>query len=380
MTKNLVEKRSKEKTQSLDAGTNMKLLFVVAALVVIHSTLVKGASYYREKRDTCSVGEEAQECLNNPGVSGTCRSDCPPTETEATDGQYLCRDRCVCCTPLNTGCSEEYHGGYCSAGPCEDGLQSIYDHDLCGSSYTCCKHKAVSTAHQGDRNNAQIHHGGEKGIGTHFTTFDGYKFRFQGLCTYVLVKDKTNKLHPRFHVHALHVMANDDNSQLAAYTSAIEIRYGKDYIVLRRNLAQAGQVVEFNNKQIQDKLPFKNNDLQIEWGHNQRSVSVDLEGILKLEFNGKGKTEITMDDSQEDTVWGILGNNNGDHKDDLTFPLKTGGTTSLEVKPASQMSKEDFINFFTGWLVTCDKDVWDRPKPGRETAHSQRMLTGQTKN
>ncbi|XP_070564460.1 von Willebrand factor-like [Ptychodera flava] len=190
---------------------------------------------------------------------------------------------------------------------------------------------------------------GERGIGPHFQTFDGLKFTYGGNCMYTLVKEK--KENPSFSVASRHVPASNLDNALTAFHSSLEVKKNENTITL----SEGNDKIQFNGQDIQHILPFETTDhsIIIDWSDNQKTVTVSLEGILLIDYNGKGKTSIQLDKSLKGKVWGLLGNANGNRKDDLTYKLSDGVEKTIELRPGEGFVKEDLQHFFNGWLVTC---------------------------
>ncbi|XP_070562423.1 mucin-2-like [Ptychodera flava] len=267
--------------------------------------------------------------------------------------------------PKGSRCSKIYSRAFCSAGQCEDGLIQIMDSSLCAQGYVCCREPRVMK----DSIILPIYavticysviqiltpcilpcvEAGERGIGPHFHTFDGLRFTYGGNCMYTLVKEKADN--PGFRVSSRHVPASNLENTLTAFHSSLEVKRFENIL----HLAEGNEKIYFNGQEIQSSLPFEAADgsVFVDWSDNQRTVLVTIPKVLVIDFNGKGKTTIALDQSQNGKVWGLLGNANGQTKDDLTYLMSDGNEKTIELESATAFNREDLQHFFNGWLVTC---------------------------
>ncbi|XP_077863881.1 BMP-binding endothelial regulator protein-like [Saccoglossus kowalevskii] len=153
----------------------------------------------------------------------------------------------------------------------------------------------------------------------HFTTFDGVKFNFQGLCTYVLTQDCTSMTNPSFKITAdFRGKYSELREKPLTRVEAVNIHIGgkqllrimKDnhFLIGGELFTNASALLENGNGKVEIKdehlyVEIQSPRISLIWTKSIRAVHIELK-----------------DPAMHGNVCGLLGNYNGNPDDDFMRP------------------------------------------------------------
>ncbi|XP_054904027.1 IgGFc-binding protein [Poeciliopsis prolifica] len=287
-----------------------------------------------------------------------CATGCPTTcasLTSFTTCHRRCAEACECdqgyllsgetCVPVREcGCS--YDGQYYKKG------EVFYPEDKCMEKCTCGENGAVTCQKEKCRigevckliNGVKGCHpeGEAKCVASgdpHYTSFDGWRFDFQGTCIYVLAK-----------------VCDDDKGQLTPFTvTQGNEKYGNGKVAVTNSVAVTvyGYVIY-----VQQRLPWKvtvNDELlNLPLSLEEGSLTVTQEGRnivirtafgLKVLYDTVYYVEVVVPSTYQGRMCGLCGNYNNKGSDDFMLP---GGKQTKDVTEFGEAWVVDLPGYVCG--------------------------------
>nr|XP_006812480.1 PREDICTED: zonadhesin-like [Saccoglossus kowalevskii] len=263
----------------------------------------------------CNVNDPCKSSMLYKGSTvtshGECGQQCDITkDLQMNNNLNLCNKvskcGCKCCIRSNIGKSLEAIGYQCIADDAKE-------------------HKLEGGQSQGD---------------PHLTTFDGLNYTHTGQnCTYVLFKEC--KRYPSFVVATKYTGFIDRRERIHSQVSDVLIK-------VKHTLIQLGQGSEIyvNGKPI-TVLPWTDGGTITIRNRDNRHVSVNVENKFTVSWTGFGNIASKLDSSLDGAVCGLLGNADGDPKNDL------------QMEDGTLVGIEDAEKFGNSWMIpgSCKTEV-----------------------
>ncbi|XP_006812472.1 BMP-binding endothelial regulator protein-like [Saccoglossus kowalevskii] len=311
--------------------------------------------YQRQMTPTeCNETAECKSLFNNIETKGNCLEQCDITKhllqmnnnfnlcnkvnkcgckccIDADDGEKLKNDSYPCIADNDRDLCACKFGGMCKS-ECEDGEHNVTNKQfsLCSLNCVCC----VKT-----KNHTKYPEGTSEGD-PHLTTFDGLNYTHTGQnCTYVLFKEC--KPYPSFLVATKYTGFIDRRERIHSQVSDVLIK-------VKHTLIQLGQGAKIyvNGKPI-TVLPWTDGETITIRNRDSRHVNVDVKNKFTVSWTGFGNIASKLDSSLDGTVCGLLGNADGDPKNDL------------QMEDGTLMGIDDAEKFGDSWMIpgSCKTEV-----------------------
>ncbi|XP_053546863.1 IgGFc-binding protein-like [Bombina bombina] len=266
----------------------------------------------------CSANSHYELCAE--GCQTTCAGLRPPTGCNAQ-----CREGCVCddgfilsgdeCVPVSQ-CGCVYRGVYYKPGEIFHPTEACKVQCMCrsGGIVDCTPYSC--RANEECRIEYGIRKCFSKGLdacfvsgGSHYYTFDGFSYDFQGTCTYTLVKSTADdKMITPFMVTVQNAKTDQDP---IAQTKTLEVViYGTTLTMSKDQPAVIKVDGEIFN------LPIKRNGGKIQAYQHGNGVIVVTNFGLQVIYDFVYHITVILPSSYKDRVEGLCGNYNGNNTDD----------------------------------------------------------------
>ncbi|XP_002739465.1 BMP-binding endothelial regulator protein-like [Saccoglossus kowalevskii] len=195
----------------------------------------------------------------------------------------------------------------------------------------------------------------------HYHTFDGVRYSFKGICTYLLMKE--NVTDPRFHVWANHASVTE-NGRTSVMVKSVDV----DVNGVAIELQQGNGKLMVNGADIRPELEnnghYEIDGIEFSFVKNQNRIRVSVTGTFQVDWNGKGHIIIELDKSmignekEGGKVIGLLGNANGVREDELIEQLYDGTYRVMsKLEAGEKPTMEEMIRFGISWIKDCQEVV-----------------------
>uniref|UniRef100_A0AAY4AS27 VWFD domain-containing protein n=1 Tax=Denticeps clupeoides TaxID=299321 RepID=A0AAY4AS27_9TELE len=270
----------------------------------------------------CQPNSHYEECTS------PCPVTCPYPDQQPTCTGATCVEACVCdkdfvlssgtCVPAkNCGCS--YEGRYYKQGQrfwADKGCQRLCECDAT-LGVVVCRESSCSAREKCGVVGGEI---GCQPLGQatcsaagdpHYTTFDGFRFDFQGTCVYQLVELCSQKdgLVP----FKVTVQNNNRGSKIVSFTKTVTVSVFEITITISTDypfrILMDGQLAY---------VPLQLND-QLMITRSGPSAVLETTFGLKVSFDWMSAVQVTLPSTYQEAVCGLCGNYNSNSKDDLTM-------------------------------------------------------------
>ncbi|XP_077862102.1 zonadhesin-like [Saccoglossus kowalevskii] len=299
--------------------------------------------------ETCCLLESTNSCESHTDCWGRCVHEadkCLPDETECVDEPCTCKFGDKCCLKGIDECALRFPGrALCRPHGCKVGVETPVTvvPGLCGPDCHCCKRSGSCSDCGGECRTAcwpgEIsqkhcdctaagHHccvaqtrNGVGGGGIHgspnYTSFDGSKFEYHGTCSYVLFRECTTD--PQFVVITDHMNGQDTEDHYRSYVVNVRIILASTRIDITSN------DVKVNDMSVTGILPMTTDEgVHINIGYEYKLVHVDFPEVFSLSWNGRDNIIATIDEDFHGYVCGLLGDADGDPRNDMMMILPDG--------------------------------------------------------
>ncbi|XP_076804784.1 zonadhesin-like isoform X1 [Clavelina lepadiformis] len=172
--------------------------------------------------------------------------------------------------------------------------------------------------------------------GPHYTSFDGKGFDFQGLCSYVLVRNISHTEKP-FLVE-LHNQASTSKGKLPMLKKVL-VKFGEDLKVE----VMRGKTVKVNEVKV--GLPYVNSEKGIDVRYNGRFVRLSTSLDLGIDYDGDSHLVVEVSNKFIGKVEGLCGNYNTYPADDFRLSGSLEYTNSVDFGNAFQISTPEKCAF-----------------------------------
>ncbi|XP_006816571.1 uncharacterized protein LOC102809870 [Saccoglossus kowalevskii] len=263
----------------------------------------------------CHMGDYRPNLCSGPSYRQCCLKGCDT----GSSGDSECREEGGCCRPLFCAGKEQSISATCPN-------DTIHPETSC----VCCQAPtARPVVEQGD---------------PIFNTLDKKEYRFDGECSYVLLRECSKPLEePRFVVTSKHGVMENLKGNLITYVKGISI-YLKNWPLSDLQIDLLEQRYVSINKNIplniREMVRWNDASIGVTIEQDGPNVKVDKEDEFTVWFNGNGRVNLEIVDSLSDRVCGLLGNGNGNPDDDF-----------LKLTPDGLTLVDDVNEFGESWVV-----------------------------
>ncbi|XP_006822556.1 BMP-binding endothelial regulator protein-like [Saccoglossus kowalevskii] len=333
----------------------------------------------------CNTGASCcvHDCNDDLSGCGSCETPyshgdhlCPPGKIVYPGKNCKCSDAGkICCTvdcetALNDTCRLVFQG-LCKPVTCPAGYVAREDPECCGGLKHCKCCKGMTKLNGTDIPTGSMVNtitgtgtgeGAKPGAGVRgdpvLETLDHLIYRFDGQCSYVLVRECSNPNgHAAFKVISQHIAAKDRTGAFTTMVHALSIFADKIGGGEHEIELFIGKEISINKKpreSFENFTTFEDYDNDIRVYRDGTKVCVSKKNVFDVWYNGIGRVDVNINpDSIK--VCGLLGNGNGDPYDDFQKWTPWG----LELIPLfdlTEIPREVIAEFGYTWKLTGDPD------------------------